>query len=40
VVDVSDRIAVMHEGRLLTTGTPRQVMADERVRSAYLGGDG
>lgn len=40
VVDVSDRIAVMHEGRLLTAGTPQQVMADERVRSAYLGGDG
>lgn len=38
VVDVSDRIAVMHEGRMLTTGTPDEVMADERVRSAYLGG--
>ena len=38
VVDVSDRIAVMHDGRLLTTGTPDDVMADERVRTAYLGG--
>ncbi|MBX3029272.1 MAG: ABC transporter ATP-binding protein [Chloroflexi bacterium] len=37
VVDVSDRIAVMHEGRLLMTGTPRDVMTDDRVRSAYLG---
>ena len=37
VVDVSDRIAVMHEGSLLTVGTPAEVMADERVRSAYLG---
>ncbi len=37
VVDVSDRIAVMHEGSLLTVGTPAAVMADERVRSAYLG---
>jgi len=37
VVDVSDRIAVMHEGSLLTIGTPNQVMADERVRNAYLG---
>lgn len=37
VVDVSDRIAVMHEGSLLTTGTPGEVMADERVRTAYLG---
>ncbi|MGA7271881.1 MAG: ABC transporter ATP-binding protein [Acidimicrobiia bacterium] len=40
VVDVSDRIAVMHEGRLLTVGTPAQVMADEAVRAAYLGGEG
>lgn len=39
VVHVSDRIAVMHEGRLLTVGSPEQVMADETVRSAYLGGD-
>jgi len=38
VVDVSDRVAVMHEGKLLTVGTPEQVMADETVRSAYLGG--
>jgi branched-chain amino acid transport system ATP-binding protein len=37
VVDVSDRIAVMHQGQLLTTGTPAEVMADERVRTAYLG---
>ena len=38
VVDVSDRVAVMHEGRLLTAGTPDEVMADATVRSAYLGG--
>lgn len=37
VVDVSDRIAVMHEGSILTTGTPGEVMADQRVRDAYLG---
>ncbi len=37
VVDVSDRIVVLHEGRLLTIGVPAAVMADERVRSAYLG---
>lgn len=37
VIDVSDRVAVMHEGRLLTSGTPDEVMADERVRDAYLG---
>jgi branched-chain amino acid transport system ATP-binding protein len=38
VVDVSQRIAVMHEGKLLTVGTPTEVMADTHVRNAYLGG--
>ncbi len=38
VVDVSERIAVMHEGTLLTVGHPDEVMADDRVRTAYLGG--
>jgi branched-chain amino acid transport system ATP-binding protein len=40
VVDVSQRVAVMHEGRLLTVGEPSEVMADARVRTAYLGGGG
>jgi branched-chain amino acid transport system ATP-binding protein len=37
VVDVSDRIAVLHQGALLSSGTPAEVMADARVRDAYLG---
>jgi branched-chain amino acid transport system ATP-binding protein len=37
VVDISNRIAVMHQGALLTSGPPSDVMADERVRIAYLG---
>ncbi|NND02693.1 MAG: ABC transporter ATP-binding protein [Acidimicrobiia bacterium] len=37
VIGVSDRVAVMHEGRMLTAGTPDEVMADPRVREAYLG---
>lgn len=37
VVDVSDRIVVLHNGRLLTAGTPDEVMADTVVQSAYLG---
>lgn len=37
VVDVSDRIVVLHNGRLLTVGTPDEVMADPVVQSAYLG---
>jgi branched-chain amino acid transport system ATP-binding protein len=37
VVDVSDRIAVMHQGKILTVGAPEAVMADPSVRTAYLG---
>jgi branched-chain amino acid transport system ATP-binding protein len=37
VVDVSDRIAVLHNGRMLTVGDPDAVMADPVVQSAYLG---
>jgi branched-chain amino acid transport system ATP-binding protein len=37
VVGLSDRIAVMHHGRLLAIDRPDRVMADERVQSAYLG---
>jgi branched-chain amino acid transport system ATP-binding protein len=37
VVDVSDRIAVMHQGKILTVGAPEAVMADPTVRTAYLG---
>lgn len=37
VVGLSDRIAVMHHGRLLAVDKPDHVMADERVQSAYLG---
>lgn len=37
VMEVSDRIVVLHNGRLLTEGTPDQVMADDRVQSAYMG---
>ncbi len=38
VMDVSDRITVLHRGRELTTGTPAEVADDEAVRSAYMGG--
>jgi branched-chain amino acid transport system ATP-binding protein len=34
---LTDRIAVMHHGRLLTVGTPQRVMADPSVQEAYLG---
>lgn len=37
VVDLADRIAVMHHGSLLACDTPEAVMANETVQSAYLG---
>ncbi|GAA1850982.1 ABC transporter ATP-binding protein [Pseudonocardia ailaonensis] len=39
VVDVSDRISVLQDGRILMTGSPSEVMTDARVLSAYLGPD-
>lgn len=39
VLDVSDRIAVVHRGELLTCDVPDVVVADERVRDAYLGAE-
>jgi len=37
VMDISDRIYVMHAGELLSVGTPAEVQADVRVRAVYLG---
>ncbi|MEH6825441.1 MAG: ABC transporter ATP-binding protein [Motiliproteus sp.] len=37
VMSISDRITVMHQGRILVEGTPEQVRSDDRVRAAYLG---
>ncbi|MGN6132115.1 MAG: ABC transporter ATP-binding protein [Nocardioidaceae bacterium] len=37
IVDLADRIAVMHHGRLISCDTPDNVMADPLVQSAYLG---
>lgn len=37
VLGISDRILVLDSGRVITAGTPDEVMADERVREAYLG---
>jgi neutral amino acid transport system ATP-binding protein len=37
VMQASDRVIVMNEGRVLMTGTPDEVRNDERVIDAYLG---
>jgi branched-chain amino acid transport system ATP-binding protein len=37
VLGLADRVAVLHHGRLLACDTPKAVMADETVQSAYLG---
>ncbi|CAN5643589.1 ABC transporter ATP-binding protein [soil metagenome] len=37
VLDLADRVAVVHHGQLLACDTPDVVMADATVQSAYLG---
>ena len=38
VMDLSDRITVLHRGEVLSEGTPEEIAEDESVRDAYLGG--
>jgi branched-chain amino acid transport system ATP-binding protein len=37
VMQVCDRIVVLHHGRMLATGTPEEIRRDPRVIEAYLG---
>lgn len=37
VMSVSDTITVMHQGRILAEGTPREIARNETVQQAYLG---
>lgn len=37
VMSLSDRISVMHQGRLLAEGAPGEIVANSEVQRAYLG---
>ncbi len=37
VMNVSDRISVMHQGQLLAEGTPQEIAGNPTVQKAYLG---
>jgi branched-chain amino acid transport system ATP-binding protein len=37
ILAVSDQVLVLHQGKILTSGDPRDVLSDSRVIEAYLG---
>ncbi|WP_076960037.1 ABC transporter ATP-binding protein [Teichococcus deserti] len=37
IMQLADRIVVLEQGRMLASGTPREIQADARVLEAYLG---
>ena len=37
VMDISDTVTVMQQGRVLAEGLPHEIRNDDRVRAAYLG---
>ena len=38
VMDLSDKITVLHEGEVIARGNPQEIRANETVRRVYLGG--
>jgi branched-chain amino acid transport system ATP-binding protein len=39
VMELSDRISVLHQGRIIADGTVSEIRADQRVQEVYLGED-
>jgi branched-chain amino acid transport system ATP-binding protein len=37
VMNISDRVTVLHQGQVLAEGTPSEIRANERVQQTYLG---
>lgn len=38
-LSIVDRACILHEGRILTDGTPEEIVANDSVRNVYLGAD-
>jgi len=38
IMGISDSITVLHQGRVLASGTPAEIRANPDVQQAYLGG--
>jgi branched-chain amino acid transport system permease protein len=38
IMGISDSITVLHQGKILASGTPAEIRASSRVQEAYLGG--
>jgi len=38
IMGISDSITVLHQGKILASGTPAEIRANARVQEAYLGG--
>ena len=35
---VSERVTIMHNGKVLKHGTPQEIQNDEQVQAIYMGG--
>ena len=38
ITGICDRVYVLDQGRIISTGSPEEISRDEKVRVAYLGG--